>query len=86
MRTRSNAGLESRDLLVGESRSIAARGKQSHLATSFWVLVGHDRKCITFMAHIVMPAGRTVGQHVAPAIEAAYESGKVRALLPEFTS
>lgn len=39
-----------------------------------------------FMAHIVMPDGRTVGQHVTPAIEAAYESGKVRALLPEFTS
>ena len=39
-----------------------------------------------FMAHIVMPDGRTIGQHVSPAIEAAYASGKVRALLPEFTS
>ncbi len=38
-----------------------------------------------FMAHIVMPDGRTIGQHVTPAIEAAYTSGKVRALLPEFT-
>ena len=39
-----------------------------------------------FMAHIVMPDGRTVGQHVTPAIEAAYAGGKLRALLPEFTS
>lgn len=36
-----------------------------------------------FMAHIVMPDGRTVGEHVVPRIEAAYATGKVRALLPE---
>ena len=35
-----------------------------------------------FMAHIVMPDGKTVGQHAAPMIEAAYLSGKVQALLP----
>jgi hypothetical protein len=35
-----------------------------------------------FLAHIVMPDGRTVGQHTAPAIEAAYESGQMPALLP----
>lgn len=34
-----------------------------------------------FMAHIVMPDGRTVGEHVAPAIEQAYETGKVPPLL-----
>lgn len=39
-----------------------------------------------FLAHIVMPDGKTVGQHVAPSIEAAYAGGKVRALLPEFAS
>ena len=34
-----------------------------------------------FMAHIVMPDGRTVGQHVRPQIEASYASGKVVPLL-----
>jgi hypothetical protein len=35
-----------------------------------------------FMAHIVMPDGRTVGDHVRPRIEAAYASGKMQPLLP----
>ena len=35
-----------------------------------------------FMAHIVMPDGRTVGDHVRPNIEHAYQSGKVPPLLP----
>lgn len=35
-----------------------------------------------FMAHIVMPDGKTVSEHALPMIQAAYESGKVRALLP----
>lgn len=35
-----------------------------------------------FMAHIVMPDGMTVGQHVRPRIAAAYESGQVTPLLP----
>jgi hypothetical protein len=39
-----------------------------------------------FMAHIVMPDGRTISEHVTPAIAAAYDTGKVRALLPEFTA
>src|SRR5262249_40691178 len=38
-----------------------------------------------FMAHIVMPDGKTVGQHVSPAIAEAYRTGTVRGLLPEFT-
>lgn len=37
-----------------------------------------------FMAHIVMPDGKTVGEHVLPSIEAAYSTGKMpRALLPQ---
>ena len=36
-----------------------------------------------FLAHIVLPNGRTVGDHVAPEIDRAYQTGKVRALLPE---
>jgi len=36
-----------------------------------------------FMPHIVMPDNRTVSQHVAPAITAAYESGKMQPLLLE---
>jgi hypothetical protein len=38
-----------------------------------------------FMAHIVMPDGKTVGQHVGPAIAQAYQSGRVPLLLPEWT-
>ena len=34
-----------------------------------------------FMPHIVMPDGRTVGQHVRPAIAAAYSSGAMVPLL-----
>jgi hypothetical protein len=36
-----------------------------------------------FLAHIVMPDGKTVSQHVAPAIAEAYATGKVRGLLGE---
>jgi len=37
-----------------------------------------------FMAHIVMPDGKTVGEHVLPSIEAAYSTGRMpQALLPQ---
>lgn len=36
-----------------------------------------------FLAHIVLPNGQTVGDTAIPAIEHAYATGKVRALLPE---
>lgn len=39
-----------------------------------------------FLAHVVMPDGRTISEHITPAIAAAYETGRVRGLLPEFTS
>lgn len=39
-----------------------------------------------FAMHIVLPDGKSVGDHVLPAIENAYATGKVRALLPQFTS
>lgn len=35
-----------------------------------------------FMAHIVMPDGKTVAEHARPMIASAYETGKVVALLP----
>lgn len=35
-----------------------------------------------FMANIIMPDGKTVAEHAGPMIEAAYQSGKVQALLP----
>lgn len=38
-----------------------------------------------FMAYIVLPGGRTVGQEVQPHIEHAYETGKVAPLLLEMT-
>jgi hypothetical protein len=34
-----------------------------------------------FMAHIVMPNGKTIGQVMTPQIESAYQSGKMPALL-----
>jgi hypothetical protein len=36
-----------------------------------------------FLAHIVMPDGKTVGAHILPAVAAAYASGKMpKGLLP----
>lgn len=35
-----------------------------------------------FMPHIVLPDGKTIGQHMAPQIEAAYETGNMPPLLP----
>lgn len=35
-----------------------------------------------FMAHVVMPDGRTVGEHVRPRIASAYSEGKMVPLLP----
>ena len=37
-----------------------------------------------FLAHIVMPDGKTVGEHLVPQIGAAYGSGKMPPLLPHF--
>lgn len=36
-----------------------------------------------FLAHIVMPDGKTVGEHVQPAIADSYATGQVKGLLPE---
>lgn len=38
-----------------------------------------------FLAHIVIPGGRTVGAEILPRLEEAYRTGKPVALLPEFT-
>lgn len=35
-----------------------------------------------FLAHIVMPDGQTVAQHVKPTIAASYKSGNIHPLLP----
>ena len=35
-----------------------------------------------FMAHIVMPDGKTVAEHARPMIASAYKSGKIQPLLP----
>lgn len=37
-----------------------------------------------FMAHIVMPDGKTVSEHAMPMIQAAYQNKKITALLPGF--
>jgi hypothetical protein len=35
-----------------------------------------------FLAHLVLPDGRTVGQHALPAVAAAFATGRVPRLLP----
>jgi hypothetical protein len=35
-----------------------------------------------FMAHVIMPDGRTVGEHAIPRIAAAYDNNEVGPLLP----
>jgi hypothetical protein len=36
-----------------------------------------------FLAHIVLPDGRTVGEYMLPQIEESYSSGRMPALLPQ---
>ena len=38
-----------------------------------------------FLAHIVMPDGKTVGEHSKPMIATAYETGNMPTLLPDYT-
>ena len=37
-----------------------------------------------FLAHIVLPDGQTVGQHMRPQIESAYRTGDMPPLLPHY--
>ena len=37
-----------------------------------------------FMAHILLPDGKTVSHHMRPSIEKAYQTGKMPPLLPHF--
>jgi hypothetical protein len=39
-----------------------------------------------FMANIVLPNGRLVGEEVRPAIASAYKSGKMPSLLPDYSN
>lgn len=39
-----------------------------------------------FLAHIVLPNGETVGQHVRPAIADAYANKRVQPLLPDYST
>lgn len=38
-----------------------------------------------FLAHIVLPDGRTAGDFIKPQIKSAYETGTMPALLPDYT-
>lgn len=38
-----------------------------------------------FLAHVVLPDGQTVGNHIAPRIAEAYEGNKMLALMPPST-
>ncbi len=35
-----------------------------------------------FLAHVMMPDGRTIADHITPRIEIVYKSGKIQPLLP----
>lgn len=37
-----------------------------------------------FLAHIVMPGDKTIGQYVIPQIDTAYTSGRLPRMLPQF--
>jgi len=39
-----------------------------------------------FLANIVLPDGKTVAQHVRPEVAIAYQSGKMQAMLPDYSS
>lgn len=39
-----------------------------------------------FLAHVVMPDGRTVAEHARPQIALAYENGKMQPLLPDYSN
>jgi hypothetical protein len=54
---------------------LALRGKLEMAATG--ITSFEDE----FLAHIIMPDGRTVAEHIKPRIGAIYESGEVRPLL-----
>lgn len=41
---------------------------------------------LIFMANIVLPGGRTVSEEIRPMIASAYETGKVQALLPDYSA
>lgn len=81
--------LKASDFLRGEPCPVTPRIYQAHFFRLGGVLVGHPRtvpresaSAGPFMAHIVMPDGPTVGQHVSPGIEEAYRTGRVPLLLP----
>lgn len=38
-----------------------------------------------FLANIVLPDGKTVAQHVRPEVAIAYQSGKMQAMLPDYS-
>lgn len=38
-----------------------------------------------FLAHLMLPDGRTVAQHLQPRIETAYATGEMPALLPDYS-
>jgi hypothetical protein len=56
---------------------LVLKGKLEFIAS------GHSTTEVEFLAHTVLPSGRTVGDEIAPRLAEAYDTGQVRALLPE---
>jgi hypothetical protein len=48
-----------------------------------FIASGHSTPEVEFLAHTVLPNGKTVGAELAPRLAEAYDTGQVRALLPE---
>ena len=61
-------------------RSLALVIKAKLEAVSAGITIFEDE----FMAHIVLPDGKTVGYHARPMIESAYATGKMQPLLPHY--
>lgn len=49
-----------------------------------FIAAGHALAESEFLAHLVLPSGRTVHAELAPRLAAAYESGQMLPLLPEW--
>lgn len=83
-----NAAYSFCDFALPQSLAPARHVEAVILSAFHWVFVWHDaiiahlrEQMKSFLAHIVMPDGQTVGEMTRPRIAEAYQSGEVRPLL-----
>lgn len=74
------AGKDQRNKALARSLLLIIKAKLETVAAGAAVFENE------FLANIVLPDGKLVGQQVRPAIAAAYEGRDMPALLPDYTS